>query len=437
MKIYEKILPNQLKIVMLPNNNVNTVAVGVFILTGSRNEYGDTPQGVSHFLEHMLYKGTTNRARDKLLSDIDLYTVNYNGVTTRQHTYYYFQGISSNIKHLINLIFDMVFNSTIKTMDINRERNVIMEEKNLINDDPISKLQFKIHKKLFSGTTLGNKIIGTRESLQSIKRKDLVDYKNRYYVPSNMVFVVSGNFNVDMTFSIINRSLSNVPDVNIDKYHELNNIEHDKEMVSIMNGFESQNMPRLFKKSNKNLGKAYIIIVFPLYDLYEKYYPEIQILSNMLSYGAGSIFNMALRENNGLSYNIDSYAIVYSKISIYAISCATNPKSVNLCIRNILQQLRTLKRDIIPSQQLSQVKKMIVNSSNVVKYDPVSTLINYGISFLYNPNYKSSNAEYINKIKNVKRNNIRELANKIFVKNKMNIFIHGNYETINEKLFVL
>lgn len=435
MRIYKKILSNNLQTIFIPDSKRDTVAMGFFVATGARNEFDESQNGISHFLEHMMFKGTTNRDLNKLLSDIDKYTINYNAVTTFQHTYYYLQGLKIYTKQMMDILFDIFLNTLITTSDTNSERKVIMEESHLRNDSPFSKLYQEIHKKIFAGTTLANKIIGTENSLSNIKAKDIIDYKNKYYVPENMIFIMTGNFNYKLIFPSVIRSLSKLENVNMNELKLYNKNMKQNEIDIITKNMELQDKPYIYKKKNKYLNQVYVMLCFPLYDLYDKYNYEIQVISNLLTSGLSSRLNFSLRENNGITYNSQAYPIVYTKTSIFVIQFALNPKYLDRGIKIILKQLRSLKKELISDEELKKIKNMIISSAKTERTDPIDNLINYGINYLYDRDYKSDNGNFIKNIKNIRRNTVNKVACDFFLINKLNVFIYGNYDTIDDKLF--
>ena len=206
MKYIKKILKNGITIVLVPMKNTNIVTAGFFIKAGSIDETSEN-NGIAHFLEHMMFKGTTSRTSTELFRQLDIIGAEYNAATTMENTYYYVYGNSNDIKKIVDIMLDIYINPTFKTNEINKEKKVIIEEMRMRYDRPMMKLYSLMHSKLFESTPLARDIIGTADNIYSFKRRDFSEFRQEFYQPESTVIVVTGDFNPTLVYKWIEKSV--------------------------------------------------------------------------------------------------------------------------------------------------------------------------------------------------------------------------------------
>jgi predicted Zn-dependent peptidase len=394
----EKKLDNGLTIKMTPMKQSDIICVGFFVKVGARNET-DEKNGISHFLEHMMFQGTTNRPGIELVKQLSHYGIQYNAVTTQTYTYYYFYGDPSNHKKILDIVLDIYLNTDFSLKQLENEKKVILEELRLRYDAPISKLNRLIHQKFFYNTTLARNIIGNEETLSNITKEDIMEYKRLYYQPKNTVFVVTGNFQTKIIYKLLSSSLNQLPNI----HPVLKSYQHEKSIL--LQRLSEQKELYIESHKNNSLGMAYIAIVFPMFHHYKEC--NLDILSNTLSSGLNSRLVIALRQNNGISYNIESYALIYSGLGLFVIQTAVKSIEIKRSIKLILNELTKLTKEKISKEEIISATKTLKNESLYENSDPIKVLLQTGSGPI---------------------DDINEFAKKVFMESKTNIFIYGKID---------
>lgn len=421
MKFTKKVLDNGMTIVMIPMKNTKIISVGFFIRAGSRNETNEN-MGIAHFLEHMMFKGTDNRSAETLFKELDILGSEYNAATTTQHTYYYTYGSSDDLKKILDIMLDIYINPKFEAKEINKEKKVIIEEMRMRGDMPFSKLYSAMHKKIFMGTSLERDIIGTAESVLALKKKDFTDFRKSLYKPDNTVFVIAGNFSPAPIFKILESHLGEM-----DNHNEHPPTYQDEKAI-ILNNMEGQSEPYIYIKKNVLYQQVYMLLVFPLYDLYDEHTNEIDLLSKVLTSGFSSRLSKSLREKKGITYRTNSYPIVYADSGVFIIDMVVNPSEFITGLKIILKELKKLKTDLISKEEMTKIVNMTKNEAIYSLSKPLNILTYYGLNFLYDRDFKPNLNKELIDLKKVTREDLRKIAKKIFTRDKINLFIYGNVE---------
>ncbi len=421
MKYIKKNLNNGLTIIYVPMTKTNVISMGFFVRVGSRYET-DANAGIAHFLEHMMFKGTKNRTSKELLNEMDLHGLVYNAATTTQSTYYYAYGNFNDTKKILDIMLDIFINPEFNHREIEKEKKIVIDEMNSRFDSPFIKLFFIMHQKIFKNTSLERDIIGTKDSILSLKKSDLVNFRNSFYVPKNTVFVMVGNFNPVIIDKIVSRNLSQL--VN-DKTEDVD-VSHEKEIV--IKNMNQQSEPFIFLKKNYKVRQTYVLLVFPLYDLYTKHPIEIDLISKLLSGGLSSKLITALREENGITYHLDTYPLTYNDVGVFVIQLTLSPVELITSLKIIFAELRKLKNQEITNDDLTKIKNISKNEELFDIINPKDIMTHIGLNFLSNPNFNPSLKNDFKDLDTITKKHILQTAKKIFVKDKINIFIYGNIE---------
>ena len=204
-----KTLSNNLKIAYERLPHARSVSAGVWVLSGSRFE---DISGMSHFIEHMLFKGTKTKTAREIAEKMDLTGGQLNAYTTREYTSYYALTVDKSLSEALEVLSDMVINSHFSENDIELEKNVVLEEIAMYEDSPEDLVFDLLEEHAFSGNTLGRSITGTRESVKSITRNSIMEHMEKYYTPKNMVVSVAGNFSEDELLDCANKYFGDMKD---------------------------------------------------------------------------------------------------------------------------------------------------------------------------------------------------------------------------------
>src|SRR5690625_3927575 len=192
---------NGLRIVLEPVPSVRSITIGVWVLTGSRLETKSN-NGISHFLEHMLFKGTENRTAKQIAEAFDSIGGQVNAFTSKEYTCFYARVVDTYKEHALEVLTDMLFNSTFLEDEIEREKKVVMEEIKMYEDTPDDHVHDLLATASFGNHPLGRPIIGTEKQIKSFTRKTLIDYMKEFYTPKNIVVSVAGNVEHDFIYKV-------------------------------------------------------------------------------------------------------------------------------------------------------------------------------------------------------------------------------------------
>ena len=464
MKIIKKILDNGLIIVLIPMKSTNIITTGFFVGAGAIDETVKT-KGIAHFLEHLMFGGTKSRPSEEIFKQLDSVGATYNAVTTMENTYYYISGNSVDTKKILDIALDIYINPTFTKKAINKEKKVIIEEMRMRFDTPYVKLYEALHSKIFKSTPLSGNIIGTEETINSFNRKDFVKFRTDTYRPDKTVFVVTGNMNPAIIYKIIAKPLGRLvnPPIPHENYILSTNLSTNLSNLSnlstvtdiggennfinnpsteitfdiipqttkdiIYKNMAEQTVPYVYLKQNNSIQQVYLLMAFPLFDIYDKHSKEVDMLSNVLTAGLSSRLNNALRFKKGITYSSTSYPYTYSDGGVFMIQTTMHPQGFIPGLKIILAELRKLKKNPIDTAELKKVKKITTNEILFMSTDPVDQLTYYGLGFLKNHNFKPDRKKSLEKIKRVTAKNIQMIANKIFSTSKLNLYLYGNVET--------
>lgn len=419
MKYIKKVLENDMNIIFVPMENTHIVAMGFFVKAGSRNE-DDENNGVAHFLEHMMFKGTSHRTPTQLFTELDSVGAIYNAVTTTQHTYYYVYGHMNSTKKILDIVLDIYINPLFNTKEINLERKVILEEMGMIHDTPLMKLYSAMHKKIFKGTSLARDVIGTSETIESIGKRDFNKFRDSLYKPENTVFVIAGNISPSPLYKMIRQILAPIPNLPLEPR------SYFDEKQIIFQNMQKQVEPYVYVQKNNYLHQAYVLLSFPMYDLYSYKNNEIDLLSQLLSNGFSSRLNKALREENGITYVSETYPIVYSDCGLFLLQMILNPVELFKGLKIMLRELKKTKNELMTKEELIKIVNLTKNETVYSLTTPMEMLRYFGLNFLANREFKPNLDQEFASIKSVSREQIRDVADEIFDRNKINLFIYGN-----------
>jgi predicted Zn-dependent peptidase len=339
MKLNKTTLKNGLRILSIPMPHVQTITVMVLVGTGSEYE-SKRENGLAHFLEHMCFKGTVKRptAHD-ITYELDSIGADYNAFTGGTYTGYYAKSHKKNAFKILDIISDIYLNSTFPQQELKKEQSVIVQEINMKQDNPRSIASDLIDELIFGDTPPGRTIIGTKKTVQSFTRNDLLNYHKKFYVPGATLVIVSGAVPKDMT-SEISTIFSRMKKAPVVK----------KEKV-----VPEQTVPAL-KIRYKDTNQTQLILAFTTkMDMFDKKVPESKTLSTVLGGGMSSRLFTKIREEMGLCYGISTAMHVGSDGGMFVVRAAVGHDKVEE-VKAILEELRKVRDEGISEKELRKVK---------------------------------------------------------------------------------
>jgi len=408
-KMYK--LKNGLRFLHIPNKN-NIISVGFAVNVGSRDE-DETLNGISHFLEHMLFKKTKNRTTTALLKDLDSYGAYYNAGTSYESTVFEIHGIKKDFAKLFAILIDMFLNPKIPKKDLEIERGVITEEYNMgitdIDDNIFEKLQLEI----FGNSGLGRPIIGTYNNIQNFTRDDLIKYRNIFYNYLNTIFIVMGDISPTIISNILEKKTKN------EKTSNFLNIRE--------NYYAVQEIPRLNITHTDSLGQIYIMFGFRLdgYLKKDKIVYIQKLISHIITSGSSSKLWNLLRTKMGVAYYCSSNVYLFEDNGIFTIKTAVDESRVDETIENILKTLYKIRKGNVSSEEIKRAKRAYININEMAFNNPDNLFDFYTSNIFHNSNIISP-LDLCSKINNIKDREVLKTCNNLFRKDNLNLVILGN-----------
>ena len=339
--MYQKvILDNGAKILTEEVPYVRSVAIGIFVDVGSRDELQEN-SGISHFIEHLMFKGTKRRTAKQIAETLDAVGGQLNAFTTKEYTCYYAKVIDEHLGLAIDLLTDMVFNSNFAAADIDRERNVILEEIKMYEDAPDEQVHDIFVRSLWQEHVLGRPIIGEAEIIKNLTSEDIIAYYKKYYVPGNLVISVVGNIKHEEVVNTLNSLMVNLKGERPDKvlslpkpFKEIVCREKDTEQVHLCFGTQG------LKLTHE--------------DIY-----VMQVLNTVLGGGISSRLFQEVREQRGLVYSIYSYHSSYHDSGIFCIYAGLSKLNVEQVLELIVKELRDIQKNGVTEDELRRTKDQL------------------------------------------------------------------------------
>lgn len=338
----EKItLPNGVRLLHERLDHVRSCAIGIWVLNGSCHE-PEALSGISHFIEHMLFKGTASRSAADLAEAFDAIGGQVNAFTTKEHTCFYARTLDTHLRDAAGLLCDMVLHSAFAQEDLELERGVVLEEIDMYEDSPDDLVVELLSAACFPHQPLGRPILGNEKALSAIDHAAMADYVSRTYVAENMIVSLSGSFSgEDLAF--LSQLFSAVPTgektaLPVPAYHKAVVVKQ------------------------KPIEQNHLLFAFPTMAAADEKHYALAVLNNILGAGMSSRLFQRVRERSGLCYTIYSYTSLYAGNGVLGIYVALGRDTQEAAIRMILEELVLLKERGITPQELSRTKEQLKSS---------------------------------------------------------------------------
>lgn len=335
-------LDNGLRIISQKMPAVHSVSVCILIGTGSRYET-DAMAGSSHFIEHLLFRGTQQRPEARDISEaIEGLGGILNGGTDREATVYWCKVAQVHFPLAMNLLADIMLHSKFDIEDMEKERQVIIEEINISYDSPSQRVSQLIDGLLWPGHPLGRDVAGDKKSVIAITRENLIDYMKLQYLPANTVISVAGNIEHKKVVDTANRCLGGW---------------YSKNSTADFMAYQQQPNPRLHVEK-RDIEQVHMCLALPGLSLFHPQRFILDLLNVILGEGMSSRLFCEIRDRLGLAYSINSFVEHLSDTGAMVIYAGVEPKNLKLAIQVVLEQLSLLKEETVSEQELIKAKEM-------------------------------------------------------------------------------
>lgn len=386
---------NGLRVVLEPVPTVRSVTIGIWILTGSRHET-ELNNGISHFLEHMIFKGTKNRTAMQIAEAFESIGGQVNAFTSKEYTCFYARVLDTYKEHALDVLTDMLFNSTFLEEEIEREKKVVMEEIKMYEDTPDDHVHDLLAEASFGDHPLGRSIIGTNKQIQSFTKQTLIDYMDTYYTPNNIVVSIAGNVEptfvhqVETFFSPLHRSNLDVP-------------REREKPIFIANTITK----------NKEAEQAHLCLGFPGLAINDPDVASMLIINSVLGGGMSSRLFQEIREKHGLAYSVFSYHSAYMDSGLLTIYAGTTKEQLQLLQTTIEQIVTNLVEKGLTNKEFTNSKEQLKGNIMLSLESTNSKMSRNGRNELLLRRQRTLD-DIICEIDSVDRQTIHEVIEKIF-----------------------
>lgn len=411
---HKKVLDNGLRIMLVPNKNTQAVTVLAVVGAGSKYETKQN-NGISHFVEHMFFKGTQKRPNTLVISEaIDRVGGFYNAFTQKEYTGYFAKVDSKHTDLALDWVSDIFLNSKIDSKEIEKERGVIIEELNMYLDTPVRHIRDLFEGLLYGDQPAGWEIIGTKENLKKVQRKDFIDYIKNHYSASNTIVCVSGNFSQEKMIMAIKR-----------KFRTINKQKPQGKAKVI----ERQKNPQIHLRF-KETDQTHFCLGVRAFDLFSPKIYIQEILATILGGNMSSRLFIKVREKSGLAYYVKTDAESFTDSGYLATQAGVPHTALPKAVAMILKEYKDLSQKIITESELKKAKDYL-KGNLVLSLESSDALASFYAGQELLTGKILTLKEECAKIDKVKASEVKALAKEIFRKENLNLAVIGPHKNEN------
>lgn len=400
MEYYTHQLANNLRLIYYPSKS-DVGYCGMFINTGSRDELPNE-QGLAHFIEHTIFKGTNKRSLFQILSRIDDVGGEINAYTTKEETGIYSTFLKRDLERAMELIGDIVFNSQFPEKELVKEVEVVVDEINSYKDSPAELIFDDFEDLVFKNHTMGRNILGIPKVIRKFNKNSIQQFVSRTYNTDQMVFCVLGNFSQQRVVNLFERYFSSIA---------TNSRDWSREIIS---PYTPQNL-----QINKRTFQSHCLIGNRAYDSQDERRLPLHLLNNLLGGSASnSRLNWALREQSGIAYTVESSYTPYCDTGVFNIYFGTDKANLDTSLEIVHKELARLRNEKLNDKELKRIKRQTIGQSTIGFENKESLLFSVAKSYMLYGKVDSMEEVY-RRIEAVTAEQLQDIANDIFDESKL------------------
>ncbi len=405
MQIFEYKLDNGIRVIHHPISSP-VAHCGLIINAGARDEKDDE-HGLAHFIEHVIFKGPKKRKTYHILSRIDDVGGELNAYTTKEETYIYATFLKNDLERAVELLSDIAFNSTFPSKELRKEKEVIIDEINSYKDNPSELIIDDFEELIFDNDPMGRNILGSSRSIASFSRSHIQNFMKNNYHTNEMVFCVVGEFKPEKILKYAAKYLGHIPENN----------RQFKRPTSI---------PYIPKTIDKTMDtfQTHTVIGNVAYDVNHPDRLGLLLLNNILGGpGMNSRLNLALREKNGIGYNIESIYSPYSGTGLFCIYFGTDDNNIDKSLKIVEREMRKMREKELGKLQLHNAQRQLKGQITIANQNMEYLMLSIGKSYLLHNQIESLEKIY-DKIDKISSMKIMEIANEILDPNQLSYLLY-------------
>ncbi len=407
--ILREVLPNGMILLSEEMPHIRSISIGIWMKTGSRDEDAEL-NGISHFTEHMVFKGTKNRTARDIARQVDSIGGNMDAFTGKEIICFNIKVLDEHVPIAIDILSDLVLNPVFDPKDITREKGVILEEIKMDEDNPDYLIHEIFTQNFWKDHALGKPILGTKETVRSFEHERLFNFYSQRFVPNNMIISAAGNLNHSRIVELIKARFAG--------------------LSSVPNGFHEPApavTPRIVTRNKKSLEQVQLCLGVASHPIsHQKRYVSY-VMNTVLGGGMSSRLFQKIREEQGLVYSIYSDLNPYRDTGCLSVYAGTSLESTRKVVDSVLAEFRELKSEQIPADELRRAKDQLKGSLMLSLESSTSRMSNLARQEMYFGRFFSLD-ETIEQIESVKAEEITEMAEGLFQPDKVAITVLGNLD---------
>ena len=405
--IRRHVLPNGLTIITEQMSHIRSVSIGIWLKSGSRDEDSEW-NGISHFIEHMVFKGTESRSAEAIARQVDSIGGNMDAFTAKECICFNIKILDEHLPVAMEVLSDLVLHPVFDAGDIARERGVILEEIKMDQDNPDYLVHEIFTESFWKGHPLGRPILGTRETVRKFERPIVSEFYGHHFAPSNLIVAAAGNLDHDHFVELAAKHFSHVPPKK--------------------NGLHSPT-PEIYSRINlrnkKSLEQVQICIGVPSHPIAHEQRHASYILNTLLGGGMSSRLFQNIRERRGLAYSIYSDLNPYRDTGSMCVYAGTSRESANKVVEYVIAEFRDLKATPIPDEELRRSKDQLKGSLMLSLESSTARMSNLARQEMYFDRFYSLD-ELIDRIEAVTSEDVLQTANEFFKTEQIAVTVLGN-----------
>jgi len=403
-------LPNGVRVITERMRNVRSVSVGVWIGTGSREEQPHQ-LGISHFVEHMVFKGTKNRSAEQIARSVDSIGGGLDAFTSKELVSYNVKVLDEHLPEAFDVVADLVRNPLFEKIDIEKEKGVILEELKMEVDNPEYLIHEIFSSNFWKGHALGRPILGTKQTIRSFDQQSVERYYSQYYTPSNILITAAGN--------LTHKKLLNLVE---DRFADLKR----RKLAPAKKVAPRAHAPLIFKEKS-SLEQVHVYLGVPSIPMPHESRFACYILNAILGGGMSSRLFQNIREKQGLAYTVYSELAMYRDAGCMLIYAGTSLKSAGKVVESIVHELREVTEHLVSPEEMRRAKDHLKGSFVLGLESTSSRMMSLARQELYFKRFFSLD-EMLNRIEEVTPEEVQKLAEQFFDPKNMAVAMLGRLE---------
>jgi len=405
--VRREVLPNGLTVITEQMEHIRSISIGIWVKSGSRDE---DPQwnGISHFVEHMVFKGTKHRSAEDIARQVDSIGGNMDAFTAKECVCFNVKVLDEHLPIAMDVLSDLVLNPIFDHQDISRERGVILEEIKMDEDSPDYLVHEIFTQNFWKDHPLGKPILGTKDTVKKFEREPVSEFYTQRFSPGNLIICAAGHLQHEKFVALTK--------------------QHFEKMQPVKNGFHSSTpkvVPRIIMRNKKALEQVQICVGVPSHPIAHEKRNASYILNTVLGGGMSSRLFQKIREREGLVYAIYSDLNPYRDTGCLSVYAGTSRESAGKVVQAIVSEFHNLKVEAIPAEELRRAKDQLKGSLMLSLESSTARMSNLARQEMYFDRFISMD-ELLKKIEGVTAEELQALANEFFHTESIAVTILGN-----------